>query len=131
MEVPLECWPVPDRKLGTPTSERREKRERETVMDQQALRRENKAYRGTMGVSQENYGRGFMPAFRDLTTGRVEFARFKNGMPAPVHLIEGLPTDWAVSMTSDGTVVEIKPGIISGFVRDSRFYTREEVIQVA
>jgi hypothetical protein len=104
---------------------------RKHVMDQRALRRENQAYKGTMGCSQESFGHGFVPAFRDLTTGRVEVARFKSGLQAPVHLIEGLPMDWAVSCAPDGTVMEVKPSVISGFVRDERFYTREEVVQVA
>lgn len=100
-------------------------------MDEQALRRENRSYRGTNGVSQENYGTGFLPAFRDMSTGRVEYARFKNGQIAPVHLLEGLPMDWAVSYSPDGAVQEVKPEIVSGFVREDRFYTREEVIAVA
>lgn len=100
-------------------------------MNQQAVRRENLRYRGTMGVSQENFAFGYWPAFRDMSTGRIEYARFKNGQAAPVHLIEGLPADWAVTCASDGTVMELKPNIICGFVKNDRFYTRDEIIAYA
>lgn len=100
-------------------------------MDQQALRRENLAFRGTMGVSQNNTYAGFVPAFREDSTGRVELARFRNGNPAPFHLIEGLPREWAVSRAMDGSITAIKPGVTAGFVRNARFYTRDEVDRVA
>lgn len=97
-------------------------------MNQQAVRRENLRYKGTMGGSQNNFALGFWPAFRDMSTGRIEYSRFKTGLPAPVHLIEGLPVDWAVTCAPDGTVMEVKPTIICGFIREGRFYTRDEVI---
>lgn len=100
-------------------------------MDQRAIRRENHAYRGTMGASQENFSAGFRPAFRDTATGRVEYARFQSGHVAPVHLIEGLPRDWAISVSPDGQVMDIKDGIIAGFIKDDRFFTRDEAIAVS
>lgn len=81
-----------------------------------------------MGVSQENFSAGFWPGFQDTATGKVEFARFSSGQIAPVHLIEGLPREWATSVAPDGTVMKIKDSIISGFIKDDEFYTRDEVI---
>ncbi|MEX0943415.1 MAG: hypothetical protein WD002_12820 [Pseudomonadales bacterium] len=60
-------------------------------MNYQTLRKENREFGGTMGTSEINASTGFIPAFRDLTTGRVEHARFKDGQVAPVHLVEGSP----------------------------------------
>ena len=100
-------------------------------MNQQALRKENALFAGTKGTSEGNAGAGFRPAFRDLTTGRVEYARFRNGDVAPVHLIEGLPMEWATRYSADGSVTELRPGIISGFVLNAKFYTREEVLALA
>lgn len=83
---------------------------------------------GCKRVNQPAAQDDFKPAFRDMSTGRVEYARFRNGRLAPVHLIEGLPMDWAVSYAPDGAVTAVKPAIVPGFVRGSRFYTREEAV---
>ncbi len=90
------------------------------------LRQDNLAFRGTTGVSENNRDTGFVPAFRQDDTGRIELARLKNGKVAPAHIISWLPTEWADSIGDDGTVEGLIPGIVAGFVRDGRFYTREE-----
>ena len=90
------------------------------------LGQENLAFAGTKGVSKNNRKLRFRPAFRDDDTGRVEVARFENGKPAPIHLIVGLPQEWAVAFTADGAIQAIKDSIASGFVRDGTFFTREE-----
>jgi hypothetical protein len=92
----------------------------------QTLQRENVVFAGTGGVSQANRSSGFVPAFFDTESGRTELARFANGRPAPMHLIEGLPSEWAVARDGAGRILAIKPSVISGFVRDDRFYTREQ-----
>ena len=97
----------------------------QTLNDAQ-LRRENLAFAGTRGVSITAANRRLRPAFRDLLTGRVEIARFEDGRPAPLHVICGLPAEWASELDVDGCIIALKDSIESGFVRDGVFYTREE-----
>ena len=95
-------------------------------MSAQSIRKENLAFAGTNGVSQNNRGQRFLPAFRDEETGRVELARFANGKVAPAHLIVGLPSEWATARGQDGSILAVKSTITAGFVRDATFFTREE-----
>lgn len=95
-------------------------------MTGERLRQENLMYRGTGGVSRHNAGRGFRPAFCDLESGRVELSCFEAGVPAPIHLLCGLPEEWVESRDIDGQVVGVKQSVIAGFLREGRFYTREE-----
>lgn len=95
-------------------------------MNTQVLQKENRAYADTCGISQNNRILGFVPAFKQLSSGRVELARMQNGSPAPMHMINWLPAEWAASRSVDGTISCLIPGIIAGFVRDGVFYTREQ-----
>jgi hypothetical protein len=61
------------------------------------LRQQNRAFRGTGGVSAENRALGFAPAFLDTQTGAVYRACFADGRPAPMHLLEGLPPTLVVA----------------------------------
>lgn len=99
-------------------------------MDNQTLRLENITFAGTTGISENNNACGFKPAFLDKNTGRVELARLGNGQPAPVHIINWLPREWATSYHDDGTVKRLIPGVISGFVCNTVFYTREQVAEL-
>ena len=90
------------------------------------LEKENLAFLGTPGVSSENLGNGFRPAFCDSETGQVEISCFQNGQPAPMHMIEGLPESWIVERDADSRATAIKHTVIAGFVRDNFFYTRSE-----
>ncbi len=94
------------------------------------LRLENLAFAGTGGVSANNRQADFIPAFRDPATGRVEIARFEDGKPAPMHLLCGLPAEWVVQRNERGEVIAICEHIISGFVRNATFYTREEAATI-
>jgi hypothetical protein len=100
------------------------------AMDQplttETLRAENRRYRDSSGISPNNRCAGFAPAFCDCETGRTELSRFAGGLPAPCHLIDGLPNDWVVKRDTVGHTVAIKTSVIAGFVRDGRFYTREQ-----
>ena len=89
------------------------------------LYRENLAFRNTGGVSGENRSRGFLPAFYDTESGTVQLARFKDGSPAPMHLLDGLPSEW-VSARQAGRVAAIKASVIAGFLHQGHFYTREQ-----
>lgn len=95
-------------------------------MMQRRLELENKTFRGTGGVSAENADCGFRPAFRDGETGRVYPSCFADGRPAPFHLLDGLPGEVVLGRDMCGRVVSVKAAIVSGFMRQERFYTREE-----
>ena len=95
-------------------------------MTTDTLRHENARYRDSGGVSRNNRCAGFAPAFCDSATGRTELSRFASGSPAPCHLIDNLPKDWVVAHDAVGHTVAIKSSVVAGFVRNGRFYTREE-----
>ena len=96
------------------------------LMTHERINEENHRYHNTGGISEQNRSSGFAPAFRDDESGRAELSRFENGLPAPIHLLEGAPEAWVVERDLAGTVLALKPSIIAGFLRDGRFYTREE-----
>jgi len=95
-------------------------------LNPRTLRQQTLAFRGTCGESRLAGGKGFLPAFCDPASGRVELARLANGQPAAMHLITYLPADWTASRDGAGRVLTLRPGIVAGFVRDDRFFTREE-----
>ena len=101
-----------------------------SALTNEHLLRDNVAYDGTYGISRNNGSLGFVPAFRDSDTGRVEIARFSSGRPAPMHLLEGLPSEWAVGRTSDGRICAVKASIVAGFIRNGVFYTREQAAAI-
>lgn len=84
----------------------------QTAIDKR-LTQENQQYANTGGVSQNNRCEGFVPAFLDANTGDIYRSCFDNGLPAPIHILTSIPT-------------EIIGSIISGFLRNKTFYTREE-----
>jgi len=100
-------------------------------MNKNRLRIENLAFAGTCGVSENARKVRFLPAFKDLETGRVELACFAPGTPAPMHVLSCLPDEWAAERNAAGEIIELKASVIAGFVRDDRFYTREEAANAA
>jgi len=92
----------------------------------QVLRRQNLAFKGTGGVSAGNRCRGFAPAFMDTETGSVYLARFADGRPAPMHLLDGLPPELIVSRDAAGRCLAVKRSLVAGFVQAGQFYTREQ-----
>ena len=90
------------------------------------LREQNLTYAETGGLSEENRGAGFAPAFLDTETGSIYLSRFRSGWPAPVHILDGLPDELVIARRSTGAVSAIKPTVTAGFVRHHLFYTREE-----
>ncbi|MCG6864340.1 MAG: hypothetical protein LJE58_02820 [Thiogranum sp.] len=94
-----------------------------------ALEKENRVFSGTPGVSRENRGSGFRPAFCDTESGRVELSRFANGLLAPVHLFDGLPESWIVAGDATAGVTAIKQSVVAGFERDGCFYTRKQAAE--
>ena len=101
------------------------------LMTSQRIPSENEHYRGTAALSHHNRDRGFRPAFRDTQTGRTELSSFAPGVPAPIHLLWGVPEEWVVARDRAGVVSEVKASVVAGFLRDGRFYTREEAARAA
>lgn len=91
-----------------------------------SFRDENVLYAQTQGVSRNNGRLGFVPAFRDDSTGDLVRSRFGDGSPAPLHVLDGLPERLVAARDANGHVTRTRPGLVSGFIRDGRFYTREE-----
>ena len=99
------------------------------IVTEETLLRENLQYTGTGGVSANNRDQGFLPAFLDTETGTVYRSRFANGMPAPIHVLTGLPENLVESHEKSNTSLSIKNSVISGFMRGETFYSREEAMQ--
>lgn len=95
-------------------------------MTASVLWQENAVFRGRGGVSEENRGHGFLPAFLDADTGVIYASCFADGQPAPFHLLDGLPDEVVLTRHPTGRVAAVKASVRSGFVRGGRFYTREE-----
>lgn len=102
-----------------------------TMMTKRRLKQDSKVFCGTGGVSAENQSFGFRPAFRDTQSNRIYWSRFANGQYAPCHLLDGLPDDVVVARDARGRVVAVSPTLVAGFVREGRFYSREEAAQLS
>ncbi|WP_435099933.1 hypothetical protein [Arhodomonas sp. AD133] len=100
-----------------------------SALDTQRLLEDNRRLGDSGGVSENNRHAGFRAAFRDEETGRVALPRFRDGTPAPMHLLDGLPDDWVLQRDAAGRITALKPSIIAGFLRDGDFYTREEAAE--
>jgi hypothetical protein len=96
------------------------------LMTGDSLRKENLAYDGTGGVSGGNRTAGFIPAFRDTATGRVEPSRLADGTLAPMHLLAGLPREWVVTQGEGNEVLAVKATVVAGFLHAGAFYTRDQ-----
>lgn len=96
------------------------------AVTERTLDLETAAFRGTGGVSAENRHCGFRPAFLDADTERVYRSCFADGRPAPFHLLDGLPDELVLARSACGRVTSVKASIVSGFMFEGRFYTRED-----
>ena len=100
---------------------------RKGILSGQLLKEENQRFANSPGISINNRDYGFLPAFQDSRSGCCMISRFADGCPAPIHILDGLPEEWIEARESSG--IRACPQIISGFLRNARFYTREEVSQ--
>ncbi len=98
------------------------------MMSKRYLVMEHANYRGTGGTSVENREFGFLPAFRDTRSGRVYRSEYADGRPAPFHSLEGLPDELVVARDRLGRPTQVLGTVIAGFLRDGRFYTRDEAL---
>lgn len=96
------------------------------ALTQESLAKENRDYACSGGISANNRQQGFMPAFLDTGTGTVYRSCFPDGRPAPVHILAGLPEELLVTGSQASDRRAIKGSVISGFVFEDAFYTREE-----
>ena len=96
------------------------------AMTERNLQLETVAFHGTGGVSAENGSKGFHPAFMDADTSAVYLSCFADGRLAPFHLLDGLPEEVVLDRNTTGRVKSVKASVISGFVLEGRFYTREQ-----
>ena len=90
------------------------------------LKEENERFHGTGGCSQENCSEGFRPAFKDMSTGAIYLSCFADGRLAPLHLLDGLPSEVVTARDNNGRVTAVKDSVIAGFERSGNFYTRAE-----
>lgn len=77
----------------------------------------------------QTLGFGMLPAFREPVSGETHLATNRDGTPAPVHLLEGLPEAWVEERDDRGHVVSLKRGIVAGFLRNGRFYSCLELLR--
>jgi hypothetical protein len=95
-------------------------------LNRRKLRQQNREFANSGGVSAGNRKQGFIPAFCNTGSGRCVRSRFADGTPAPVHTLDGLPTKWIKQRDAEGHVTATIATVIAGFLRNGRFYTREE-----
>ena len=95
------------------------------------LAKENRRFTGTGGVSKENRSLGFLPAFCDTETGIVYPSCNKDGTPAPIHMLDGLPENLITARDQQNNIVAVKVSVIPGFVKDQEFFTREQAAELA
>ncbi|MEN8178891.1 MAG: dihydroorotase [Pseudomonadota bacterium] len=103
---------------------------RKGVLSALCLEEENARFADSPGISINNRDQGFRPAFQDMRTGFCMISQFADGRPAPIHILDGLPEEWIEVRESNGQAIRACPQIISGFVRNGCFYTRDEASQV-
>jgi hypothetical protein len=66
----------------------------------------------------------------DTESGVAVVSRFADGRPAPIHVLDGLPEGWVRCRNASGQVAMARAGVIAGFIRGGRFYTREEAARM-
>lgn len=94
------------------------------------LANENRRFAHSGGISENNRTAGFVPAYRDENSGIVALSKSADGRLAAVHVLDGLPDEWIATRDDLGKAVSLINGIVSGFYRDGRFFTREEAAAV-
>lgn len=71
---------------------------------------------------------GFMPAFMDIQTSETHLSAYKNGEPAAIHILDGLPDKWVSDRDDLGEALSLQLGVIAGFMRAGVFYTLSEIM---
>jgi len=94
------------------------------------MTKQSLAYRETGGASAKNRAFGFLPAFLDRESGRIQLSCDARGVPAAVHQFDGMPEEWVVERDHMGRPCAVKASIEAGFVREGYFFTREQAAQL-
>lgn len=95
------------------------------------LQVQNAEFAGTGGVSPNNRGLGFVPGYLNTHTGETIVSRFADGLPAPVHVLDGLPDGWVAERDATGKVTRAVDSVIAGFLRNGEFFTRNSAAMAA
>ncbi len=96
----------------------------------QQLQQQGVQFQGSGGCSEGNRDYGFEPAFLDSDSGIIYPSRLANGLPSPVHSLNGLPDNLVLARDIHGNVTAVKGSVISGFSREGLFYSREECAEL-
>jgi hypothetical protein len=62
----------------------------------------------------------------DAQTRTVYLSRFTDGRLAPFHILDGLPDELVLARNPGGRGVIVKASVVSGFIREGLFYSRDE-----
>ena len=95
---------------------------------QQAVQQQGTYYRFN-GAVFSDASFGFMPAFKHIKNQQVHLSTDLNGELSVMHILDGLPETWIEEKDEKGRALTLKPDIIAGFMRNSEFYTLNEIIQ--
>ena len=101
-----------------------------TTLSVATLRRQNRRFANTGGVSANCFRQGFVAAFKEASSGETRLSCFGDGSPAGVHILDGLPDDWVTRRDSSNHVTEVRNTVIAGFLHDGRFYTRDQTAEL-
>ena len=69
--------------------------------------------------------------FLDTATGHAYRSCFADGRSAPVHVLDGLPANLLTLGGEPDGCPSTKGTVISGFVLEGRFYSRDEAARAA
>jgi hypothetical protein len=83
-------------------------------------------WRDSTHMSERHSQPGFVPGFLDQETGTIYLSCLADGHPAPVHLLDGLPAELGSEHSPSGAIIALKASVVAGYVRDGRFFTREQ-----
>jgi hypothetical protein len=79
------------------------------------------ALKQAIAVEETQSGLALKPAFFDMETGRIYLSRYADGREAPIHIVDGLPQQ---------IMDRVNINIVSGFVLNNRFLTREQAMRL-
>lgn len=65
------------------------------ALTRKTLEDENRRYTGRGGISEENRGLGFLPAYLDSATGNIHLSRFADGRRARSTYWTVCPSHWS------------------------------------
>jgi len=97
-------------------------------MSQSQVEQQRSMYDRLGGAVFRDASFGFLPAFLDVKTRETHLSAYQDGEPAVIHMLDGLPGHWISEWGTDGRAIALKSSVIAGFMRNSRFYTINEIM---